>query len=190
MLAILGKKVGMTQHIASDGQWIAATAIEVKPCVVTAIKSKEKHGYQAIQVGVGEVKAKNVKASCPPYPPGTGALTEEWYFTVTSSPGAYVLRNNKTPANLVSENTWTSVQEVRITDAGSQVMLTVSGTWAVRVQYRATCHPSGKTCWKCLGYTGSGSYVYDNDGSPGSTFVIGAQNLQAGSPNCDSPAPA
>ncbi len=60
MLAILGKKVGMTQHIAGDGKWIAATAIEVKPCVVTAIKAKEKHGYQAVQIGTGDVKAKNV----------------------------------------------------------------------------------------------------------------------------------
>lgn len=61
MQAILGKKIGMTQFINADGHLIPVTALEAGPCVVTDVKSLEKHGYKAIQVGYGDnVKAKNV----------------------------------------------------------------------------------------------------------------------------------
>ena len=64
MLAILGKKLGMTQYINKDGALIPATALEAGPCVVTDIKTNEKHGYKAAQIGFGDVKEKHLsKAS-------------------------------------------------------------------------------------------------------------------------------
>ena len=51
---IIGKKVGMTQVYAEDGQAIPATVIEAGPCVVVQRKSKEKDGYSAVQVGLVE----------------------------------------------------------------------------------------------------------------------------------------
>ena len=61
MQAILGKKVGMTQCLTAEGRLIPVTALEAGPCVVTDVKSVEKHGYKAAQLGYGdEVKAKNV----------------------------------------------------------------------------------------------------------------------------------
>ena len=57
---ILGKKLGMTQVFAEDGAAIGVTAIEVEPSVVVQVKTKEKDGYDAIQVGYGRMKQKNV----------------------------------------------------------------------------------------------------------------------------------
>jgi large subunit ribosomal protein L3 len=57
---IIGKKLGMTQVFAEDGAAVGVTAIEVEPSVVVQVKTKEKDGYDAIQIGYGRVKQKNV----------------------------------------------------------------------------------------------------------------------------------
>ena len=56
---ILGIKAGMTQVYSEDGSSFAVTVIDLKPTVVTQVKTKEKNGYQAIQVGILEKKAKS-----------------------------------------------------------------------------------------------------------------------------------
>ena len=60
MKAIIGRKIGMTQICAQDGTAIPVTVVEAGPCVVTQVKTVEKDGYNAVQVGFGEVKAKNL----------------------------------------------------------------------------------------------------------------------------------
>jgi len=57
---IIGKKLGMTQVFAEDGAAVGVTAIAVEPSVVLQVKTKDKDGYAAIQVGYGRVKQKNV----------------------------------------------------------------------------------------------------------------------------------
>jgi large subunit ribosomal protein L3 len=59
MKGILGKKIGMTQVFATNGKLIPVTVIEVEPNVVTQIKTVEKDGYDAIQIGTVDVKEKN-----------------------------------------------------------------------------------------------------------------------------------
>lgn len=59
MNGILGKKVGMTQIFDDTGEVTPVTIIEAGPCYVTQIKTKEKDGYQAIQLGFGEAKRLN-----------------------------------------------------------------------------------------------------------------------------------
>ena len=56
---ILGKKMGMTQVFATNGKLIPVTVIEVEPNVVTQIKTVEKDGYDAVQLGCVDVKEKN-----------------------------------------------------------------------------------------------------------------------------------
>ena len=51
----------MSQIFNENGQVIPVTLIEAGPCLVTQIKSKEKDGYEAIQVGFGQKKVKNIK---------------------------------------------------------------------------------------------------------------------------------
>jgi large subunit ribosomal protein L3 len=55
---ILGVKAGMTQIYDDNGDSLAVTVIDLKPTVITQIKTKEKDGYTAVQVGLLEKKAK------------------------------------------------------------------------------------------------------------------------------------
>jgi large subunit ribosomal protein L3 len=57
---IIGKKLGMTQVFAEDGAAVGVTAIEVEPSVIVQVKTKDKDGYDAIQLGYGRIKQKNV----------------------------------------------------------------------------------------------------------------------------------
>ncbi len=60
MKAILGKKLGMTQIFAETGEVIPVTVIEAGPEVVTQIKTVETDGYNAVQVGFGDMKPHKV----------------------------------------------------------------------------------------------------------------------------------
>lgn len=59
MSGIIGKKIGMTSLYNADGSAVACTLIEAGPCVVTQVKTVEKEGYSAIQLGYGEKKEKH-----------------------------------------------------------------------------------------------------------------------------------
>jgi large subunit ribosomal protein L3 len=61
MKFILGTKQNMTQVFTADGEVRPVTVISTAPATVTQVKSLEKDGYKAVQVGYGERKAKNVK---------------------------------------------------------------------------------------------------------------------------------
>jgi len=57
---LMGKKLGMTGLFAPDGRYVPVTVIEAGPCVVTQIKTTATDGYNALQLGFSEVKAKHV----------------------------------------------------------------------------------------------------------------------------------
>ena len=59
MEAILAKKLGMTQVFAANGEARGVTVVEAGPCVVVQIKTQEKDGYDAIQIGFGARKRVN-----------------------------------------------------------------------------------------------------------------------------------
>lgn len=59
MSGIIGKKVGMTTIFNAEGQAVPCTLIEAGPCVVTQVRTEEKDGYKAIQLGYGDKKEKN-----------------------------------------------------------------------------------------------------------------------------------
>ena len=59
--ALIGRKVGMTQIFdEEEGKVIPVTVIEATPCTVTQIKTVEQDGYQAVQLGFGDVKEKKL----------------------------------------------------------------------------------------------------------------------------------
>ena len=60
MPGIIGKKIGMTSLFTPEGKSVAVTLIQAGPCVVTQVKTVEVDGYQAVQVGYGDVKEKKV----------------------------------------------------------------------------------------------------------------------------------
>lgn len=59
MSGILGKKIGMTSVYDANGKNVPVTVIEAGPCVVTQIRTREKDGYEAIQLAFDEKKVKN-----------------------------------------------------------------------------------------------------------------------------------
>ena len=56
---IIGRKLGMTQIFRDDGKAEAVTAVEAGPCTVTQLKTRDKEGYGAVQLGFGEAKRLN-----------------------------------------------------------------------------------------------------------------------------------
>lgn len=59
MPGLLGKKIGMTSVFSADGKNVPCTVIEAGPCVVTQVKTADKDGYEAVQVGFQEKKEKH-----------------------------------------------------------------------------------------------------------------------------------
>ena len=59
MPGLIGKKIGMTSVFSADGKNVPCTVIEVGPCVVTQVKTVEKDGYEALQLGFIEKKEKH-----------------------------------------------------------------------------------------------------------------------------------
>lgn len=82
---ILGVKAGMTQIYSDDGDSIAVTVIDLKPTVITQVKTEEKNGYQSIQVGFLEKKAKST------------SLPEQGHLKALGVPGFYHYQEFRIP---------------------------------------------------------------------------------------------
>ena len=74
---ILGVKAGMTQVFSQDGEAVAVTVIDLRPNIITQVRTKEKDGYQAVQVGT---LAKSKKAS---------NKAEQGHHKASGQPGFY-----------------------------------------------------------------------------------------------------
>src|SRR5512137_1490013 len=57
---ILGRKLGMTQVWSEDDRLVPVTVIEAGPCVVTQVKTAKRDGYDAVQIGFGEIAERKV----------------------------------------------------------------------------------------------------------------------------------
>jgi large subunit ribosomal protein L3 len=63
MPGIIGRKIGMTSVYSADGKAMPCTVIEAGPCVVTQVKTQDRDGYEAIQLGFGDRKDKNTPSA-------------------------------------------------------------------------------------------------------------------------------
>ncbi len=57
---LLGRKVGMLQHFREDGSVVAATVISAEPNIVTLVRTRERDGYTAVQIGYGTVAERRL----------------------------------------------------------------------------------------------------------------------------------
>jgi len=57
---LLGKKLGMTRIFTEDGRWIDVTLVEAGPCLVVQRKTQDKEGYDAVQLGYGDVSERKL----------------------------------------------------------------------------------------------------------------------------------
>lgn len=62
MKGLIGKKLGMTSFFDDAGKQVNCTVLEVGPCYVTQVKTRETDGYNAVQLGFGQRKEKNTPA--------------------------------------------------------------------------------------------------------------------------------
>ena len=59
MSGIIGRKIGMTSIFSAEGKSLPCTLVEAGPCVVTQVKTTDRDGYDAVQLGFGNRKEKN-----------------------------------------------------------------------------------------------------------------------------------
>lgn len=71
---LLGRKIGMTQVFRENGEVVPVTVIQVGPCVVTQIRTKDRDGYEAVQIGFEEVPARKLTRPQQGHLRGTGKL--------------------------------------------------------------------------------------------------------------------
>ena len=105
-LGIIGRKLGMTQIFRDNGEAEAVTAIEAGPCIVAQVKTTDKEGYNAVQLGFGQ--AKRIKS------PQRGHLKELGQFKYLQE-----FRVGNTEANKVGEKV-----DVSLFKAGDLVDIT------------------------------------------------------------------
>lgn len=71
---ILGRKLGMTQIFNDKGEAVPVTVIEAGPCVVAQVRTTERDGYEAVQLGFGDIKIKRVTKPLQGHLKGAGRL--------------------------------------------------------------------------------------------------------------------
>ncbi|HEU4326372.1 MAG TPA: 50S ribosomal protein L3 [Roseiflexaceae bacterium] len=74
MEGLLGRKIGMTQVFSPRGEAIPVTVIELGPCVVTQVRTKDRDGYEAVQIGFGEAREKSLNRPQKGHLKGAGRL--------------------------------------------------------------------------------------------------------------------
>lgn len=60
MSVLLGRKIGMTSIFTETGDYVPCTVIEAGPCPVVQVRTKENDGYEAVQIGFGNIPARKV----------------------------------------------------------------------------------------------------------------------------------
>ncbi len=109
MPGLLGKKIGMTSVFSADGKNVPCTVIEVGPCVVTQIKTAEKDGYEAIQLGFEEKKDKHTTAPMAGHFKKAGVAPQRHLAEFKGFDGEYNLGDTIT-VDLFNENDFVDIQ--------------------------------------------------------------------------------
>ncbi|MCM1137439.1 MAG: 50S ribosomal protein L3 [Duncaniella sp.] len=109
MPGLLGKKIGMTSVFSADGKNVPCTVIEVGPCVVTQIKTAEKDGYEALQLGFEEKKDKHTTAPMAGHFKKAGVAPQRHLAEFKGFDGEYKLGDSIT-VDLFTENDFVDIQ--------------------------------------------------------------------------------
>ena len=150
--AIIGKKIGMTQIFDENGNVIPVTVIEAGPCVVAQVKTTEKEGYNAVQLGFGEVSDKHTNKA------------EKGHFT----------KNNLTAKKHLREFRLDSIENVKVGDE-VKADIFVAGE---KIDIQGTSKGKGfqgviKRHGQHRGPMGHGSMYHRRPGSMGATSTPG-----------------
>ena len=108
MPGLLGKKIGMTSVFSADGKNVPCTVIEVGPCVVTQVKTLEKDGYEALQLGFEDKKEKHTTKPEQGHFKKAGVAPKRYLAEFKGFEGQYSAGDTIT-AELFSENDFVDV---------------------------------------------------------------------------------
>lgn len=86
--ALLGKKLGMTRIFTEDGRWIPVTVLEAGPCTVTQVKTKERDGYEAVQLGFDDAKKSRMTKAALGHQAKVSDAAKRWLGEVALAPGS------------------------------------------------------------------------------------------------------
>lgn len=78
-LTLLGIKLGMTRYFNAEGVSVPVTAVQIGPCVVTQIRTVEKDGYSAVQIGFGAMKHRNATQPVAGHDAKAGTDPKRWH---------------------------------------------------------------------------------------------------------------
>lgn len=109
---IIGKKLGMTQIFDEKGNVIPVTVIEAGPCVVTQKKTVETDGYNAVQMGFGEIKLKYKKGNRS----SRSTKFEEKPSNITLALAGHFEKNGVAPKKYLREFRFDSIDELNVGD--------------------------------------------------------------------------
>ncbi len=109
MPGLLGKKIGMTSVFSADGKNVPCTVIEVGPCVVTQVKTVDKDGYEAVQLGFEEKKDKHTTAPMAGHFKKAGVAPQRHLAEFKGFDGEYKLGDTIT-VDLFNENDFVDIQ--------------------------------------------------------------------------------
>ena len=110
MPGLLGKKIGMTSVFSADGKNVPCTVIEVGPCVVTQIKTVERDGYDAIQLGFVQKKDKHTTKPMAGHFEKAGVAPQRHLAEFKGFEGEYKLGDTITVDGLFAEADFVDVQ--------------------------------------------------------------------------------
>ncbi len=88
MIGLIGRKLGMTQVYSEEGLLIPVTVLEAGPCPILQVKTVEKDGYSAVQVGFGERKEKRTTKAEKGHAAKFGARAPRWLRELRVADGA------------------------------------------------------------------------------------------------------
>ena len=106
---IIGKKLGMTQVFDERGNAIAVTVIEAGPCVVTQKKVTESDGYNAVQLGFGDIKLKYKKGS-------RSEKFDKLPANITKPLQGHFAKNDVAPKKYLREFRFDSIDDINVGD--------------------------------------------------------------------------
>ena len=108
MAGLIGKKIGMTSIYSAEGKNIPCTVIEAGPCVITQVKTVEKDGYDAVQLGFDDRKEKNSNKAQIGHFKKAGTLPKSKVAEFSEFKGDYQLGDVLT-VEIFNDDTWVDV---------------------------------------------------------------------------------
>lgn len=105
--AILAQKLGMTQVVRPTGEFVPVTVLQAGPCPILQVKTQEKDGYTALQLGLGSAKEKNTPLAMKGHLKASGSSPVRWVREVRIGKtegfqaGQQVLVSNFTAGDIV-----------------------------------------------------------------------------------------